>query len=120
MIKLGKVSLWIGNFKSQEDLNSFIEEKYDEEGDVSSEFMSFLEVEFLDNQFQEVDFYQGLLTKQEVFEGFSYVESFIKSIPDLDWENNNSIILIYNFEYTPLKKQKGKIQFIDVYDYVEN
>lgn len=33
MEKQGKVSIWVGKFDSQEQLNEYIEEIFDEEGD---------------------------------------------------------------------------------------
>ncbi|WP_255362797.1 immunity 22 family protein [Tenacibaculum sp. MAR_2009_124] len=80
-------------------LNQFMKERYNSKGDVSSLFIEKIGDEYLDNQFQEVDFYENKTNKNEIFEGFSYVESFIQDIPELRWNDFNSIILIYNFEY---------------------
>ena len=44
-------------------------EVYDDEGDSSSKFMEAFRIYYMDNQFQEVFFYEDLQTKEEVFDG---------------------------------------------------
>ena len=73
MEKQGVVSLWLGNFKNAKNLNEFMRETYNNDGDISSLFIEKIEVEYLDNQFQEVDFYQNKKNKKIIFEGFSYI-----------------------------------------------
>lgn len=118
MEKQNKVSLWIGNIPSEDELNNFMLEVFDEEGDSSSKFIEAFNIEYIDNQFQEVFFYENLLTKEEVFEGFSYIESFINEIPELNWSEKNSIILLYNFEYSGNINSALDLEFINVFDFV--
>jgi hypothetical protein len=47
------------------------------------------------------------------------VESFIENIPNENWENYNSVILLYNFEYDEKVKQNGNVKFIGSFDYLE-
>lgn len=115
----GKTSLWIAKFNSREELNDFMEEKFDKNDDIYSDFMKSFKIDFIDNHFQEVDFYSDLKLKQDVFDGFSYVESFIENIPNENWENYNSVILLYNFEYDEKVKQNGNVKFIGSFDYLE-
>ncbi|WGH74647.1 immunity 22 family protein [Tenacibaculum tangerinum] len=119
MEKQGKVSLWVGKFDSREVLDSFLNETYDEDGELSSDFMNEFEIDFIDNQFQEVYFYEGISDKKEIFDGFSYIDSFIKNIPDMNWAEKNTILLLYNFEYSK-KIDDKKIEFIDCYDFIED
>ena len=40
MEKANKVSVWLGNLDSERDFNNYMEEQFDEEGDMTSVFMS--------------------------------------------------------------------------------
>lgn len=117
MEKQNKVSLWIGNLSSEEVLNKIMLEVYNDEGDSNSLFKEAFNIDYIDNQFQEVFFYENLQTKQEVFEGFSYIESFMSDIPEVNWSKKNSIILLYNFEYNGNVKSKLGLDFVKVLDY---
>jgi hypothetical protein len=64
MKKQQKVSLWIGHFTSKKALNNFLEEKYNDDGDVSSQFMQDFQIEYIDHDFQEVDFYENETMKE--------------------------------------------------------
>ena len=119
MEKQGKVSLWVGSFNSREDLDDFIGEVYDDEGDVSSVFIDVFKLDYVDSQFQEVYFYEDKSNKEEIFDGFSYVESFINSIPEINWSQKNTVLLLYNFEYSK-KNSHEKMEFIGAYDFVED
>ncbi|CAL2079823.1 immunity 22 family protein [Tenacibaculum sp. 190524A05c] len=116
---LNKVSLWVAKFNSSEELSKFMEERFDRNGDVYSDFMKSFKIGFIDNHFQEVDFYGDLTVKQDVFDGFSYVESFIENIPNENWSDYNSVILLYNFEYNQKVKQSKKVKFVGSFEYVE-
>ncbi|EDP96809.1 immunity 22 family protein [Kordia algicida OT-1] len=114
-----KVTLFLGKFSSQKRLNSFLEEHYDEDAEVSSEFMEAFQIEYIDHDFQEVDFYTNKTSKEAIFKDFSYVESFIKEIPELDWKAYNSIILLYNFKYPGTIKETKNVKFIATFEYKE-
>lgn len=120
MEKQNKVSLWIGNVPSEDELNNFMMEVFDDEGDSSSKFMEAFRIDYIDNQFQEVFFYEDLQTKEEVFDGFSYIESFIDEISEVDWSEKNSIILLYNFEYNNEVKSSQGLDFIKVFNFNED
>lgn len=117
MEKQNKVSLWVGNYLSQEKFQSYFEEEYDEDGDSLSDFEQNFKIDYIDSQFQELFFYENLNSKTEIFDGFSYVESFIENIPNLTWENYNSIALIYNFDYQGDIKKANGLDFIGVFDF---
>lgn len=119
MEKQGKVSLWVGDFDSKEEFYNFIKEVYDDEGEVSSDFMEVFQIDYIDNQYQEVYFYEDVSSKKKVFEGFSYIESFVDNVPDMKWIKKNVVLLLYNFEYSK-KKNYPKMKFIDVYDFIED
>lgn len=63
MEKANKVSVWLGNFDSKREFGNYMEEQFDEEGDMTSVFMSDFEIEFIDSQFQEVLYDDNLKKK---------------------------------------------------------
>lgn len=113
-----KVSIWIGVKDSVEVLTNTMREVYDEAGDVSSDFMKSFNINYIDNQFQEVTFATNQDTKEEFFLNFSYISSFLESIPDKQWNTYNSIICLYNFEYEGEIKLADGLEFIGVFDYI--
>lgn len=114
-----KVTLFIGKFSSQKTLNSFLKEHYNEDDEVSSKFMEAFQIEYIDHDFQEVDFYTNKTTKEAIFKDFSYATSFITEIPKRNWKAYNSIILLYNFEYLGTIKEIENLKFIATFEYKE-
>jgi len=114
MEEQNKVSIWLGNFKSENELNSFMKEQFTEDGDIYSEFMKAFEIDFIDNQFQEVFFSENL--SKENLESFSYSESYLEQITT-NLEKYNSVIALYNFNYSGKILNANDIDFIGVYDY---
>ena len=114
MAKANKVSVWLGNFDSEEQFNKYIEEQFDEEGDMTSVFMSDFEIEFIDSQFQEVLYDDNL--KKETIMSTSYSESFLDCIT-ADFSKYNCIVLLYDFNYQGKVKNTDKMIFVGVYDY---
>ena len=117
---MNKVSLWIARFNSKEKLNDYIREEFDKNGDMYSNFMKSFKIDFIDNHFQEIDFYNNSKLKQEIFDAFSYVQSFIHLIPNENWENYNAVILLYNYEYHGKVKQNKQVKFIGTFNYIED
>ena len=95
-----KVSFWLGKFSSNEDLDNFVKDEYDEEGDVSSAFMKETEIEFCDSYKREVLFYSDRISKDALLD-FSYADTFIDqvSLDEQDLRLYNAIILVYDSEY---------------------
>ena len=116
MEKENIVSIWIGNFNSDDDFNKYIEEAYDENGARSpSIFMTDFEIKRIDHDLLESDFFDEKLTKDDLI-GFSYDETFIDKI-DEALLTGNCIILIYDFEYSGGVKTKNNVSFIGAYKY---
>jgi hypothetical protein len=120
MEKQNKVSLWLGKFLSEEVFHDFLKEEYDEEGDAISKFMSAFQIDYIDPGFQEVYFYGNEVTKEKIFEDFSYIDSFLAQIPDQNWEKYNSIILLYNFEYEYIPLENYHIKFLGTFTFEDN
>ncbi|PIE84696.1 MAG: hypothetical protein CSA07_01145 [Bacteroidia bacterium] len=109
-----RVSVWLGSFDNEEQLNAYVEEQFDEEGNVSSAFMRDFGIDFIDSQFQEVLFSREL--KRDDIAPASYSESFLDEIA-VDFSRYNSLILLYNFSYDKTVDRVGRLAFIGVYDY---
>ena len=114
MEKANKVSVWLGNFDSKREFGNYMEEQFDEEGDMTSVFMSDFAIEFIDSQFQEVLYDDNL--KKENLMSASYSESFLDCIT-ADFSKYNCIVLLYDFNYHGTAQNTDKMIFVGVYDY---
>lgn len=113
-----KVSIWFGKFPSQQAFDDYLALEYDEEGDATSPFLKDFDIEYLDEDFQEVSFEEGV-TIQKALEGFSYIEYFVHAIPDVNSEFN-SFLLAYYEAYQGEVKETEHMQFIGVFDFKED
>ena len=101
------VSIWIGNFATKLDLDEFINLKYDEEGEVVPSL-------FYDQYNIDIDDIDDYLIEKEVFEtSFTNLFDMLKEAsynniivnnlkqkginPNI--EPNNTLILIYNYQF---------------------
>jgi len=111
-----KVSIWTGKFNSEDEFNKYLKETYNEDGGLlPSIFMNDFEIEHIDHDLQENEYFDGMLTKDDLL-GFSYDETFIDKI-DEKLLIGNCIILVYDFEYSGKIKTKNNVNFIGTYDY---
>uniref|UniRef100_UPI00404A650C immunity 22 family protein n=1 Tax=Flavobacterium sp. TaxID=239 RepID=UPI00404A650C len=110
------VSIWVGNFKNEDAFNQYIEEIYDNEGDSKSKFMEDFNIDFIDNQFQEAVFFNEKI-KLEFLMDASYSDSFLNNLSDVDFMDDNSIILLYDFGYNANIKSKNKVRFLGSYSF---
>lgn len=101
------VSIWIGNFDTKLDLDEFIDLKYDDEGEVVPSLFY--------NQYKiDIDDIDDYLIEKEVFEtsftnlfdmlkGASYDNIIVNNLkqkginPNI--APNNTVILIYNYQF---------------------
>ena len=118
MEKNDVVSIWFGNFETEEEFEEFISEKYDEEGDVLSTFMTSFGIDFIDTDFQEVLF-QEVITIDDLSQ-FSYAESFIDKINKDILQLSNCVIFLYDFNYSGKIKSSNNLNFIGSYKYEKN
>jgi len=121
MEKKNIVSVWLGNFDSQGEFEEFIAEEYSEDGDVTSHFMKSFNIDFIDNQFQEVIFLdQPSGTIQNLIRPLSYSETFVHNFESVPIEKYNCIVALYNFEYvgaTEIATIKPPLDFIGNFTY---
>lgn len=111
----GKVSIWLGHFESQEDLQDYTKENYTENGDLTCTFYTDFGIKYIDNQFREVAFSEPITV--ELIEQASYSESFMDSIEDGELSNYNSIILCYDYDYDGNVQTKNRVTFYKVLSY---
>lgn len=101
------VSIWIGNFDTKLDLDEFIDLKYDDEGEVVPSLFY--------NQYNiDIDDIDDYLIEKEVFEtsftnlfdmlkGASYDNIIVNNLKQKGINSNigpnNTVILIYNYQF---------------------
>ncbi|MFS9016107.1 immunity 22 family protein [Streptococcus cristatus] len=119
------VSMWIGNFASREELDNYIDLRYDDDGEiVSSKFYDafqididdiddyLIEKEYCDSRFSNVyDHIIGASYADVIIDNLKKIEDAL-AIPD-----SNSIILLYNYKYCGQVKEQPNIKFIATVNY---
>lgn len=110
-----KVSIWVGTLENREIFGNYIHENYDDEGNMSSNFMKDFHIEYYDSQFREALF--DTSGKIEIFKNFSYAENFLKNFPFQDYTDFNSFILIYNFNHNREIDEVGSFKYIGTFNY---
>ncbi|MDM5186409.1 immunity 22 family protein [Bacillus sp. DX4.1] len=103
----GVMSLWLGNFKSKEMLQKYVEIKFDEQGDrIPSQFMRDFHIDFIDynEDLLERTFIDiSTASLQLLLEGASYneivVSQFIEHYGEHMLESYNAVIRVYDFEH---------------------
>ena len=119
------VSIWIGNFATKLDLDEFINLKYDEEGEVVPSLFY--------NQYNiDIDDIDDYLIEKEVFEiSFTNLFDMLKEAsynniivnnlkqkginPNI--EPNNTLILIYNYQFDSNTLRTINTEFITTVEY---
>ena len=114
------VSIWIGNFATKLDLDEFINLKYDEEGEVVPSLFY--------NQYNiDIDDIDDYLIEKEVFEisftnlfdmlkGASYDNIIVNNLEQkgikADIAPNNTLILIYNYQFDRNVLRTNNTEFV--------
>ena len=113
------VSIWVGNFASREELDTYIDLRYDDDGEiVSSKFYDAFQIDIddIDDYLIEKEYcdYRFLNVYDHLIEA-SYADVIIENLKkiedDLAIPESNSIILLYNYKTVKLaekKKNKNK------------
>ena len=115
MIEGNVVSIWCGSFETKEEFQAAISEKYDENGSVSSAFMTSFNIDYFDTDFQETLF-QEVITIDDLSQA-SYAESFIDKIKEDVLQRNNCVIFLYNYSYLGKIKNSNGLSFVGTYRY---
>ena len=119
------VSIWVGNFASREELDTYIDLRYNDDGEIiSSKFYDafqididdideyLIEKEYLDSRFLNV--YDHLI---EASYADVVIDNLKKSEDGLAIPESNSIILLYNYKYCGQDEEQPNIKFIATVDY---
>lgn len=125
MEKQGMVSIWLGNIKTQHQLEKYVDLTYDEDGEsIPSKF--FVDFNIDRNEIDE-DFIEKEVLEEEsdnisvLLEGCSYDEIILPKIREYVNLNKsyNAIILIYNFEYSNLVNSSKDFDYITSTGYLQ-
>lgn len=94
------VTLWLGNFKSAEDLKKYLDVGYTDDGDsIDSNFEKDFHLGFYDRDLIEFDWIENKEVELSVLlEVFSYDNQIIHQFLETGREYN-TIILIYDYSY---------------------
>ena len=118
-----KVSLWLGNFASQEEFQEYFKISNKEDVDsVSSEFETDFHLSYYDRDLVEKDWVDVSENNIDVLlEGFSYDEEIIMQFPKIS-STYNTIVLIYDFDYSKEELKvsnngSGTLEFIGIAEY---
>ncbi|KWU65209.1 hypothetical protein AWW70_10935 [Bacillus mycoides] len=125
MEKQGMVSIWLGNIKTQNQLEKYVNLTYDEDGEsVPSKFF----VDFnIDMDETDEDFIEKVVLEEKsdnisaLLEGCSYEEIILPKIRGYVNLNKlyNAVILIYNFEYENLVNSFEDFDYITSTSYLQ-
>ena len=119
------VSMWVGNFASREELDNYIDLRYDDDGEiVSSKFYDAFQIDIddIDDYLIEKEYcdYRFLNVYDHLIEA-SYADVIIENLKkiedDLAIPESNSIILLYNYKYCGQVEEQPNIKFITTVDY---
>ena len=112
------VSIWCGNFDTEEELLTYVEFEYDNDDNPSNKFLSDFSLEWYDEDFAEASFDPEDDVVLRVRE-HSFGESFDSQL-DRDMQRFsgcNSLYLIYDVDASGAKSDCSKLSFVGVYSY---
>ncbi|KMK95302.1 immunity 22 family protein [Rossellomorea marisflavi] len=121
----GMVSIWLGNMKTQNQLEKYVNLTYDEDGEsVPSNFFSDFNIDM--DEIDE-DFIEKAVLKEKsdkisaLLEGCSYEESILAEFRGYKKLNKlyNAVILIYNYEYENLVNSREDFDYIASTSYLQ-
>jgi len=110
------VSVWIGNFDSEEQFFKYIYFYYNENGNPSSSFTDDFGINYYNEDFQEAVFSNDL---SKEIEGLSYAESFVTHLENTNLSKYNSLLCLYDFDYKH-SISKSALVFVGSYPYLKN
>ena len=126
MRKENKVSLWLGNFESEEEFENYIYIDYDEDGDyIPSIFQKEFGISYYDEDFSELVWFSEKTKKfSTLLKDFSYSSQIIDLLKPMlggvNIEEYNCVMLLYNYEHSNSDKdgvsKEHKVIFIGAGD----
>lgn len=121
------VSIWIGNFADQSQLDHYLQIRYDEDGEaVPSQFLieNSIDLDDIDDDFIEFEVYDVEHSNLErMLKGASYEQTILQNLKEEGINTiippSNTIILLYNYDYSGNKIVIENIRFIGTVRYKE-
>ena len=115
-----KVSIWIGNFDTKLELDEFITLKYDDEGEaIPSMFYHQynIDIDDIDDYLIEKEVFETSFTNLfDMLKGASYDNIIVKNLEQkgikANIAPNNTLILIYNYQFDSNVPQTSNTEFV--------
>lgn len=125
---MSHVSVWLGKLHNKTCLNKLLSQSYTEDGElISSVFSNLFQCGSYSNDYREATYFDNTLQDfKDAFSRYSYIDEFLpeleQNIDDEDPNEYNTIIMLYNFTYSPKisevsDKQYGYLKFINTFRY---
>lgn len=121
------VSIWIGNFADQSQLDHYLQIHYDEDGEaVPSQFLieNGIDLDDIDDDWLEAQLYdRNHSNLEQMLKGASYEQTILRNLIgegiNTVIPQSNSIILLYNYDCSSNKKVTDNTRFIGTVSYKE-
>ena len=121
------VSIWIGNFADQSQLDHYLQINYDEDGEaVPSQFLieNSIDMDDIDDDFIESEVYDVEHSNlEQMLKGASYEQTILRNLKEeginMIIPPSNTIILLYNYHYIANVVARGNTRFIGTVSYKE-
>lgn len=121
------VSIWIGNFADQSQLDHYLQINYDEDGEaVPSQFLieNSIDMDDIDDDFIESEVYDVEHSSLEwMLKDASYEQTILRNLKEEGINTiippSNTIILLYNYHYIANVVARENTRFIGTVSYKE-
>lgn len=121
------VSIWIGNFADQSQLDHYLQIHYDEDGEaVPSQFLieNGIDLDDIDDDWLESQLYdRNHSNLEQMLKGASYEQTILRNLIgegiNAVIPQSNTIILLYNYDCSSNKKVTDNTRFIGTVSYKE-
>lgn len=121
------VSIWIGNFADQSQLDHYLQIIYDEDGEaVPSQFLmeNGVDMDDIDDDWLEAEVYEmNYSNLEQMLKGASYEKTILRNLKGEGINTiippSNTIILLYNYHYSPNVVARENTRFIGTVSYKE-
>ena len=119
------VSIWIGNFADQSQLDHYLQIHYDEDGEaVPSQFLieNGIDLDDIDDDWLEAQLYdRNHSNLEQMLKGASYEQTILRNLIgegiNTVIPQSNTIILLYNYDCSSNKKVTDNTRFIGTVSY---
>ena len=121
------VSIWIGNFADQSQLDHYLQIHYDEDGEaVPSQFLieNGIDLDDIDDDLLEAQVDdRNHSNLEQMLKGASYEQTILRNLKEEGIKTiippSNTIILLYNYHYIANVVARGYTRFIGTVSYKE-